>query len=307
MQPTVRNLFNQKHHDPFGMLLVGRNWEGGSEYRFGFNGKESDKETYGEGNVYDYGERVYIPRIGTFFSIDKYFQRIPNLTGYNFANLSPISAIDHQGDSTVYINENGDILMTSFNKLTNAVVVIHNTENFKFNVTRILKESGGLNLIDNGVVDAFFRRYGDSYLIDEFFKMDDEFKTEQGETATWIDKTEEGWYFPKLDDNRICDISPTTNSILDEKEAPIPNGPRVHLHRTDSHSDPEPGVTDISGHTNNKEGHNIVIGNDKESNGKRKLTLYNYKGDHNSNLIYIKRDIISAQKNKTIQERALTN
>ena len=27
------------------MLLAGRNWEGGSEYRYGFNGKESDRET----------------------------------------------------------------------------------------------------------------------------------------------------------------------------------------------------------------------------------------------------------------------
>ena len=41
---------SQKKHDPFGMLLVGRNWEGGSEYRYRFNGKESDKETYGEAN-----------------------------------------------------------------------------------------------------------------------------------------------------------------------------------------------------------------------------------------------------------------
>lgn len=36
---------------PFGMLTPGRDWSSGSEYRFGFNGKESDVETYGEGNT----------------------------------------------------------------------------------------------------------------------------------------------------------------------------------------------------------------------------------------------------------------
>ncbi|MBL0281081.1 MAG: hypothetical protein IPQ11_12230 [Bacteroidetes bacterium] len=44
MQPITARPINQKHHDPFGMLLEGRSWEGGSEYRFGFNGKEGVDE-----------------------------------------------------------------------------------------------------------------------------------------------------------------------------------------------------------------------------------------------------------------------
>ncbi|MBK8683162.1 MAG: hypothetical protein IPN31_14900 [Bacteroidetes bacterium] len=48
------------HHNPFGMLTPGRNWSAGSEYRFGFNGKESDAETYGEGNTFYNFSELYI-------------------------------------------------------------------------------------------------------------------------------------------------------------------------------------------------------------------------------------------------------
>ena len=84
-------------HDPFGMLLVGRNWEGGSEYRYGFNGKESDKETYGDGNVYDCGFRIYNPRLGKFLSVDPLAKSFPWNATYSFAENQPIWAIDLDG------------------------------------------------------------------------------------------------------------------------------------------------------------------------------------------------------------------
>ncbi|HRF77972.1 MAG TPA: RHS repeat-associated core domain-containing protein, partial [Chitinophagales bacterium] len=85
------------HYDPFGMLLEGRNWEGGSEYRYGFNGKESDKETYGDGNVYDYGFRIYNSRLGKFLSVDPLFKSYAELTPYQFASNRPIDGIDLDG------------------------------------------------------------------------------------------------------------------------------------------------------------------------------------------------------------------
>ena len=33
-------------------------------YRYGFNGKEMDNEVSGQGNQYDYGFRIYNPRLG---------------------------------------------------------------------------------------------------------------------------------------------------------------------------------------------------------------------------------------------------
>ena len=45
---------NKQHHDPFGMLLVGRNWEGGSEYRYGFQNQALDNEYFGGAANYKY-------------------------------------------------------------------------------------------------------------------------------------------------------------------------------------------------------------------------------------------------------------
>jgi len=39
-------------------------------YRFGFNGQEKDDELKGEGNSYDFGARIYNPRLGIFLSPD---------------------------------------------------------------------------------------------------------------------------------------------------------------------------------------------------------------------------------------------
>ncbi|MBK7108188.1 MAG: hypothetical protein WAU21_08600 [Chitinophagales bacterium] len=48
------------HHNPIGMLTPGRNWSAGSEYRFGFNGKESDSEMNGDGNAFYTFAKLYI-------------------------------------------------------------------------------------------------------------------------------------------------------------------------------------------------------------------------------------------------------
>jgi len=79
------------------MLTVGRSWSVGSEYRYGFNGKESDPETYGDGNIYDYGFRIYDPRIGRFLSVDPLTQSYPWYTPYQFAGNKPINSMDLDG------------------------------------------------------------------------------------------------------------------------------------------------------------------------------------------------------------------
>ena len=70
------------------MLMPGRKFDAGSSYRFGFNGKENDPETYGEGNIYDYGFRIYNPRLGRFLSVDPLTSEYPWYTPYQFAGTS---------------------------------------------------------------------------------------------------------------------------------------------------------------------------------------------------------------------------
>lgn len=54
---------------PFSSLLPGRRGQAGN-YRYGFNGYESDEEVSGEGNSYTTTFRQYNPRFGRWMSKD---------------------------------------------------------------------------------------------------------------------------------------------------------------------------------------------------------------------------------------------
>ena len=81
-------------------------------YRYGFNGKEKDDEVKGEGVIYDYGFRIYDPRIAKFLSEDPLSPSYPMLTPYQFASNTPIQAIDIDGlEGETYLEykiENGE-------------------------------------------------------------------------------------------------------------------------------------------------------------------------------------------------------
>ena len=66
-------------------------------YRYGFNGKEMDNEVSGAGNQYDYGFRIYNPRIAKFLSVDPLASSYPWYTPYQFAGNKPINNIDLDG------------------------------------------------------------------------------------------------------------------------------------------------------------------------------------------------------------------
>ena len=67
------------------MLMPGRTMSLSNGYRYGFNGKENDNGVSGQGNQYDYGFRIYNPRIGRFLSVDPLTQTYPYYTPYQFA------------------------------------------------------------------------------------------------------------------------------------------------------------------------------------------------------------------------------
>jgi RHS repeat-associated protein len=83
---------------PGGMQMPGRTFTAAtSNYRYGFNGKEKDNEIKGEGNQYDYGMRIYDPRVGRFLSVDPLTKEYPELTPYQFASNRPIDGTDKDG------------------------------------------------------------------------------------------------------------------------------------------------------------------------------------------------------------------
>jgi len=85
------------NYDPFGMLTVGRSWSGGSEYRYGFNGKEQDDETAGNDVAVDFGARIYDGRLGRWLSVDPLQKKYADLSSYCFVGNMPIIATDPTG------------------------------------------------------------------------------------------------------------------------------------------------------------------------------------------------------------------
>lgn len=82
---------------PFGMTMQGIGVIG--DYRYGFNGMEQDNELKGSGNSYDFGARVYDPRVGRWMAQDPLVSNYPSWTPYK-ANLdNPILFIDPSGKS----------------------------------------------------------------------------------------------------------------------------------------------------------------------------------------------------------------
>ena len=80
------------------MTIKEREWSDTSfNYRFGFNGKESDDEVSGEGNTIAFEARIYDSRLGRFFTTDPWQHRYAWQTPYAYFANSPIVKTDFQG------------------------------------------------------------------------------------------------------------------------------------------------------------------------------------------------------------------
>ncbi len=68
-------------------------------YRYGMNGKEKDDEIVGSGNSYDFGERMYNPRLGRWLSVDPLAGRFAGQSPYSAMDNNPTNVIDPDGRS----------------------------------------------------------------------------------------------------------------------------------------------------------------------------------------------------------------
>ena len=66
-----------------------------SGYRYGYNGKELDKDI--SNDAYDYGMRITDQRLGIFLSVDPITAKYFELTPYQYASNRPIDGIDQDG------------------------------------------------------------------------------------------------------------------------------------------------------------------------------------------------------------------
>ncbi|NBG66001.1 RHS repeat-associated core domain-containing protein [Acidiluteibacter ferrifornacis] len=76
----------------------------GAAYRYGFNGMERDDEMKGSGNSYDFGARIYDPRLGRWMSLDPLFSVQPGFSPYVGFNNNPLIFVDPDGKIVEYAN-----------------------------------------------------------------------------------------------------------------------------------------------------------------------------------------------------------
>jgi RHS repeat-associated protein len=141
------------------MLMPGRKYSSANGYRYGFNGKENDKDVAGDGNQYDYGFRIYNPRIGKFLSVDPLTSSYPWYTPYQFAGNKPSIAIDLDGleefVKTNWYDVNGKVYKTTIEVLENGpkqtsafVRTINNHVNKDGTITTVKGTSEYLSALD---------------------------------------------------------------------------------------------------------------------------------------------------------------
>jgi RHS repeat-associated protein len=124
----VADIVSLQDYYAFGMAMPERGYGGGGAYRYGFNGKENDPET----NWQDYGFRLYDRRACRFASVDPITAQYPELTPYQFASNTPISAIDLDG------LEEYNVVVTPSNKTSGVQTTV-------FSLDRISRQQGKVN------------------------------------------------------------------------------------------------------------------------------------------------------------------
>ena len=81
---------------PYGMQMAGNTYNT-TNSRYGFQGKEKDNEILGEGNEYDFGARLYDPRVGRWLSMDPLAEKFADESPYTAMGNDPVNNIDPDG------------------------------------------------------------------------------------------------------------------------------------------------------------------------------------------------------------------
>ncbi|MFC0773043.1 LamG-like jellyroll fold domain-containing protein [Terrimonas alba] len=94
----MAEVLSQNDYYPGGMEMPGRKWNSGNSYQYGFGGKRKDNEMYGEGNAYDFDNRILDPRLGgKWLSVDPLQHKYPGESPYLYTGGNPIIYTDPDG------------------------------------------------------------------------------------------------------------------------------------------------------------------------------------------------------------------
>jgi len=107
-EPCTTYTSSSLDYDPFGMMMVGRSWSVGSEYRYGFNGQEKVDEISGSGNHNTALFWEYDTRLGRRWNLDPKPEMAISM--YACFKNSPIYSFDLKGDTTFRFNLKGEYM-----------------------------------------------------------------------------------------------------------------------------------------------------------------------------------------------------
>jgi RHS repeat-associated protein len=156
----VPDVLGTNDYYPFGMLVPDAENTATSDYRYGFNGKEKDNELKGEGNSYDFGARMYDPRIGRWFATDPLEAKYSNMSPYIYCANNPIIYIDPDGRDWVE-GKNGNITWRKDVSSKNQAEVLKEGEIYRGKSYERIKEWSDVTLKNgNKVSDIVLENYG---------------------------------------------------------------------------------------------------------------------------------------------------
>ena len=100
--------------------MPGRQFSSGNAYRYGFEGQEYDQE---DGD-YDFGARIYDPKIARWQSTDDMADAYSYLSPYVGIGNKPLVYVDMGGTDTWFYSTKGIFLGRIADKLPNALTII---------------------------------------------------------------------------------------------------------------------------------------------------------------------------------------
>lgn len=106
---------------------------GGVSYRYGFNGKETENDVKGIGNVQDYGMRIYDTRLGRWLSLDPIQKKYPELSPFQYVANNPVNFIDPDGKRIILSGNKNEQkeFVAKLEKMTGFKIEMQNDGNLK--------------------------------------------------------------------------------------------------------------------------------------------------------------------------------
>jgi RHS repeat-associated protein len=102
-QYYLPDVLSYSDYYPFGMQMPGRNASTG-DYRYGFQGQETDNEVTGSESHVSYKYRMHDARLGRFLSLDPLSPKYPHYSPYSFSGNKVIAFIELEGAEELSTN-----------------------------------------------------------------------------------------------------------------------------------------------------------------------------------------------------------